>query len=61
MGLVDMHDDDKATLDAEDEAIRNADKLPAEEPAIPTGSALQKLIEDAISGTPTPVHRQGQG
>ena len=56
MSLVDWDEDDKALLQAEDEAIAAADK-PEEETAIPTGTTLQKLIEEAISGTPTPVHR----
>lgn len=58
--LIDQEHDDAAVLAAEDEAIANMDKIP-EVPVIPMGTALQKLIEDAISGSPTPVHRQGEG
>lgn len=55
MTLIDTREDDKALLELEDQAIRDADKETAE-PTVPTGGELAKLIED-LTSDPAPVHQ----
>ena len=51
MTLIDAEQDERAILEAEDAAIRDADK-PIDEPPIPTGGELAQLIESLTSGDP---------
>ena len=55
MTLIDEREDDRATLAAEDAAIR-AEGIEPPEVIIPTGETLARLIE-SLSHEPTPVQQ----
>jgi len=60
MALIDAERDDEAVLAAEDEAIRLAAN-PPEEPPLPVGGELARLIESLTDGSTqvSPEGRQG--
>ena len=55
MTLIDARDDDRATLEAEDAAIR-AEGLPTPEVIIPTGETLAALIESLSHAATEEAH-----
>lgn len=55
MTLIDQRDDDRATLEAEDAAIR-AEGVDKPEVIIPTGETLAQLIESLSHADPAPTH-----
>ena len=58
MGLIDQEQDGRAVLEAEDAVIRDAD-APEDQPPIPTGGELARLIASLTDETAAPQDRQG--